>query len=434
MRARPLGRRLAAALALCGACATAAALGCSNRERANPLDPGNPLTGGSPAGFRAVAGSGLVDLVWLALEVPDLVGYELLRRGPTDTDFVSLTPILLPPTTSSFRDTAAGNDTTYTYRLQFRLTGNALGGSSEASARPGSANVWVSDAALDAVVRYTPDGRHRVLSLFGLNNPVALALETTNGRIWGASGFEGFLALWAPDGALVGVSDLLAAPLALAAIPGSDYTWAADGRLREVLLVSSGGALQTRYAGFTLPSDVAYDSGRLRLWVADRGARRLIAFDASGNRIVDEPLGMAPWRLGLHPPSGDIWVTSSEDGRVERHSLSGALLAAAGGLPRPYALAPDPARDEVWVVLADGDEVLCLDAAAQPVRRLGSLPAPRGVAFDSTRDELWVTTLGRGDGDGALWHLRRDGAVLQTTRGLGRPFAVAIDPARNPAL
>lgn len=428
------GRRLAIASRALGlvALAGAALAGCSNRERANPLDPENPETGGSPAGFRAVAGSGQVQLTWQLLDVPDLAGYEVLRQGPADPGYLALTPSPLSRTTSSYLDSTAGNDTTYAYRLQFRLTSGDTGGASDALARPGSSNVWVMDSAADALVRYTPDGRYTVFSLYGLNNPVALALETSSGRVWGASGVERFLALWEPTGSLVDANRTLLAPLDLAPVPASTYAWASDGGRGEVVLLDAAGTVQTRLAGFQLPYGVAYDPARLRLWVGDRDDRRLLAYDLTLTQVVNQTLAVAPWRLAFHLPSGDVWITSADGGRVERRSLAGALVAAVDGLARPFAVSVDDARDEAWVTLASGDEVICLDAGARIVRRISNLPSPRGVAVDAARDQIWVTTLGAEDGAGQLWNFGRDGTLLNVSGRLGRPFAVRLDPDRNP--
>ena len=410
--------------------ALALAAGCADRERTNPLDPLNPATGGSPAGFRAIAGDQSVDLRWTPLDVPDLLGYDVSRQGPLDAGFVSLTPMPLPPDAASYRDSLVGNDTTYAYRLRFLLTGGGSGGSSETMARPGSAIVWVADAARDLLYRYTPDGRHQVFSLFGLNNPLAIAVDPANGRIWGASSFEGFVAQWQPDGQLVGVSSAAATPLGLSPVQGSNRVWVAEARFGEVLLVGADGILYTRFQGFDSPSDVAFDPVALRTWLVDRTGRRLIAYNLAGTIITDVALGYEPWRMALDIPNSGVWITGAEDGVVEHRADDGSLRAAIAGLARPYAIAVDPTRQEAWVVLADGNEVICLDASAQVLARFTSLPEPRGLAFDRAREEVWVTTLGEGNGEGSLWHYTRAGALLQRTGGFGRPVSVAVDLAR----
>src|SRR5262245_20649826 len=91
--------------------------GCSNRERANPFDPKNPNTRGSPGGFTAIANDGFVELHWAPAAGTGLVGYHLYRRSPADT-FVALTG-LLSPSLTGYRDRGLLNGVTYTYRLTF---------------------------------------------------------------------------------------------------------------------------------------------------------------------------------------------------------------------------------------------------------------------------------------------------------------------------
>src|SRR4029453_5972282 len=65
MRAAPL---LFAALVLVSA-------GCSNRDRNNPFDPGNPDTGGMPPDFRAIADDRKNTLTWGTVVSPSLAGF-----------------------------------------------------------------------------------------------------------------------------------------------------------------------------------------------------------------------------------------------------------------------------------------------------------------------------------------------------------------------
>src|SRR5262245_48336434 len=89
--------------------------GCSNRERLNPLDPANTSTRGAPQGFAAIAGDGLVELSWNALQPKDWVlGYRIFRRIESGT-FDRLAD--LPPNSSQYLDVGLANDVDYTYHI-----------------------------------------------------------------------------------------------------------------------------------------------------------------------------------------------------------------------------------------------------------------------------------------------------------------------------
>ena len=92
--------------------------GCSERERANPFDPMNPSTGGRPAGFKAIAGSGYVQLRWQTPVGVDLTGYHLRRRAQGDSVYRVLVNAIHASQTS-FLDTNVQNDQRYDYRLSF---------------------------------------------------------------------------------------------------------------------------------------------------------------------------------------------------------------------------------------------------------------------------------------------------------------------------
>jgi streptogramin lyase len=422
------GPRLARAPALLAALLAGLSIaGCSGRERTNPLDPANPETHGRPEAFVALAGERSVTLQWAPLSSPALAGYALRRRGPLDSDFVSVGGTL-PPDRTSYLDAGLTDDSTYAYRLSFVLASGFTSPPAEAEARPGPAVPWVADAGADLIVRLTPDDRRRVLELPGLDNPADVAVERVRGRVWASSRTLGYVAVWEADGTLVGYDFIFQAPGALAPLPGTNSGWVVEERAGALSLWTPGSGVSAQALGLDLPSDVALESRSGSAWVVDRSARRLLRISPSGVALGAVDLPGRPWRVAADPSSGDVWVSYPEDGAVERRDSTGALLARATGLPGAFTLAPDPARGRVWVTLADANALVALSLSAQVVLRIGDLEAPRGLALDPRTGEVWVTTLGLRDGDGSVWLVSPSGQVLMRQTGFTRPFALALDP------
>ena len=57
-------------------------LACSDRDRSNPLDPGNPDRNRSNIGFNALAGNNQVLLEWNFLDFDDLAGVQSSGHDP----------------------------------------------------------------------------------------------------------------------------------------------------------------------------------------------------------------------------------------------------------------------------------------------------------------------------------------------------------------
>jgi hypothetical protein len=405
--------------------------GCTERQRNNPLDPQNPETDGTPAGFTARAGNQVVDLIWFPLAVPGLRGYELSRRGPGENSFSPLGPGTFPPQASGYDDTDVQNDSTYTYHLTFILEDGSKSDPVEKLARPGPAAIWVGDAGADLIVRLTPDGRERAMGLAGVNNAVAVEIEPVQGTVWSASQFESFVAAWRSDGTFIGVNRQLGAPSGLAPIVNQNLTWIADERYGELTLADASGNVTTLVTGFRRPADVSNDDKRSVVWVTDREARSLHTVDLGGNILLSVVVPGRPWKISVDPDPGDVWVTYTEDGMVERRAADGSLLVSLEGLPRPFSIATDTGRDRVWVSLADGNAILGLGPDGTIAVRVEGIEQPRGIAVDHRTGEVWVTSLGEGDGKGSVLSLSSKGVIQTRQSGFTRPFTIAVDSFVN---
>src|SRR5262245_64982884 len=107
-----------ARVALLALAVTLALSGCSQRDRANPLDPQNPNSRGAPTGFNAIAGFLTVRLNWDARPDLDIDGFQVYRRAAGDSLYRPLSS-QLPPRSSTLLDTGVPNGAETRYRLSF---------------------------------------------------------------------------------------------------------------------------------------------------------------------------------------------------------------------------------------------------------------------------------------------------------------------------
>ena len=60
-------------------CISLLVLNCSDRDRSNPLDPTNPVTGGAPTVLVIQSNRDTVTIHWNAMAVDDLESYRIYR-------------------------------------------------------------------------------------------------------------------------------------------------------------------------------------------------------------------------------------------------------------------------------------------------------------------------------------------------------------------
>ncbi len=153
-------------------------ISCTDRERLNPFDPGNPETGGAPSGVLLSSNHKVVSLCWDPVEINDLLGYVVYRTtdSPIDTiDFQITTGDVC------FNDLNTEYDSTYFYSLQTLTKHDSSRRSTPVGITPGPVNIWLTDYYAATVKRMTYDGAH-TLGAAELNSPIAVCVDTIYNR------------------------------------------------------------------------------------------------------------------------------------------------------------------------------------------------------------------------------------------------------------
>lgn len=421
-RAGSFARLAAAALVL-----AALAASCADRPRTNPLDPGNPETGGGPLGFIALAGNAQVSLSWQGPpEGARIGGFLLERRVHGTTAYATLDSVLSPATLGRI-DAAVANDSEYDYRLSYVLEGGGVSGAPVVrTARPGPEIVWVADPGVDEIARISPDGRTRALTLDGVEACNRVAVQLADGDLWAASPLSGSVLVFGADGSVVGSFGGLDEPNAIAVDPTSSSAWIceeAPGASKVRRWASDGTVLATGPA-FGLASDVAIIPGG-GAWIVDEQTGRLVSLASSGAATGTFALPSDPRRMARDPIDGSLWVTCYSSGDVVHVGSNGGVLATYGGFNGPYGIDVDEFRNLVWVGLDGDGAVVGLRASdGGLVFRVGGLPHPRSLAVNDRTGECFVAAIASHE----LVRIDADGTVLSRNPNFSAPFDVKIDP------
>ena len=411
-------RRFLPLLAALGALA-----GCSSREHLNPLDPENPVTGGAPAGFTAVAGDGSVRLTWVTTRNASIVGYRVSRRLATETSFAPIAD--LDANAESFFDFGLANDVQSDYRLQFVLADGALGRAAEDAATPGATRPWVADYAGRALIRLAPDGR-RVAERIdaGFQAPYDLDVDPGTGRVWVCDPSSGRVLVVAPGAGNPVEIGGLTHPVAVAVDRDTHVGWICDDQLGW-LLGYDPAAPATPVAevhNLGMPVAVAVDPVDGTVWECERSANRVGHVSATGT-VLGGATVILPSRVAVDSVTRNVWVTSFTRHQVTELTAPGVAVDSIVGLGGPIGIAVDSRAGRIWVADTGADRVIVYDRSRTELFRVTGLTQAREIGVDPIRGQAWVTLPPAGQ----VALIGPGGALVRRLSGLVQPYDVAVD-------
>ncbi|MBI1798200.1 MAG: hypothetical protein HYR73_00770 [Candidatus Eisenbacteria bacterium] len=403
------------------------AAGCGERQRLNPFDPGNPVTGGRPPGFEALADDGLVRLRWNPTPSPDLRGYELFRRIAGETTYVAISG-LIPPSTTAFGDFGLRNGVDHFYRLYYVFDPGIGGLPAEDVATPGPLQPWVADFDRPAAVRLTADGRH----IFGEDDsplgPTDVAADAGLGVVWiSDTGGQRVIVLTPSNGNHVTISGSVQSPGAIALDPLDGTAWVCDESQGAVVHFNSNGTVAAPFllGPFADPLDIATDPADRSLWVCERTGDRVAHVSSSGATLGRIALG-APSRVAVDSATHAAWCTSFTSGRVYVISNVPALRDSFGGFQGPVGIAVDGRRGRIWVADGLANQVVALKRDGSEEFRVGGLAEAREIAIDLASGNAWVTF----PGAGGVALISPAGELIRRTGGMKRPLGISLGGVR----
>ncbi len=417
------------------------------RDRRNPLDPGNPVTGGRPQNLRALGNNEHVGLSWAPVGLSDVVGYRLYRESG---GVGARTDIFGSPPPNEFIDPDVNNEMTYVYRLSVLIGDNRDPVESTLSnpvvVTPGPETCWVVDDGLGRVLKISADARavsSQVTSIFGARH---IALDPRDGAAWvttqfGAAGLGGVAIRFTAEGQEAAVISGFITPGEVSVDPSDGSVWIADagtnGENALVVRATEGGIPLFRLTDFVTPSTLAVDPISSACWVGDSGTRSITKLSVQSDILVTIGDIGTPLDLAVDPATGNCWGIDSTSKEVFKLLADGERAASITGFTEPLRLAHNPVTDDWWVV-DQGDQGIASviiigsgvsgtydiqqDRGAHSV--LPGLVFPKDVSIDSNNGNVWIADAGLS----ALIKFTPDGREMGRFSGLITPTAIVVDP------
>ena len=126
-------------------CISLLALNCSDRDRSNPLDPTNPVTGGAPIGLSIQSNRDTITIQWNGMAINDLESYRIYR-GIGNNE-----PILFDEVgagSTDYNDTGVITDSVHQYTIQAVTAFSESEHSKAQTIIPGLINFWIADLSM----------------------------------------------------------------------------------------------------------------------------------------------------------------------------------------------------------------------------------------------------------------------------------------------
>ncbi|MCH7528471.1 MAG: hypothetical protein IH972_02845 [Candidatus Marinimicrobia bacterium] len=290
---------------------------CTERERANPLDPDNPITAGAPVGLKVVTNRDSAWVEWTPFDVDSLAGYQVYRWTPEKGPAAYGPP--LSPAANHFQEFNLDYDQKYYYAVKAITQTDTSAISAPDSAILGLHNFWIADYSNSVVKRVTYDGSHLIGQVY-IDSPVALAAEQSGSRFWVVDYWERAVRI-------------------------------VNRNLQVVMTISPGG----------WPIDLALSSDGQQAYILQLNPDTIVVVDQQGTTlgglIVPGDLGSYS-RLALDEVDSLLWLAwrqSSGRELIYRTELSAnppdwQLVLEADNLG---ALEADPFNGGIWTILQD---------------------------------------------------------------------------------
>ena len=409
----------------------AALVGCTTRDRNNPLDPKNRETRGLITGFNALAGDRVVELRWVRLSNEGVIGYRIQRWRPGGT------PAALPGAdfaeyVAAAEDPAVQNESTYVYRLIARLASGDSAFSAPDTATPGTRRIAAIVADLPGLVGLTSDARD-ILYEFQDKAPYEdLELDEQRGWFWVCLYDDGTVVRRRFNGSNVGVEVAVTGPADLTTTPQRGTGWAAIPSQARVVQIGPDTNLTvpgTPIVGVGTPRVVEGAKQSATLWIgSDQGFvyRYGISIDAiTQTWDVGHRIGA----IALDEAADAAWVSTREGDLTDLYYVafgSPDPVRVRQGLLNVTDLANDPDTRTVWVAergapLAGHGRLSRIAVTGETSVSLTGME-PYGLAIDAATGSCWVTDIATD----RLLEVAPSGTIVRRSPRLGVPYGVRV--------
>jgi hypothetical protein len=403
-------------------------IGCVDRPRDNPLDPQNPRTHGKPTALKLSCKEQQVFISWDQLDIRDLMGMNIYRKGGEDTIFKMINNTPIPGLEFIDEDVVYGLE--YEYQITAETQKYESIESESKTIIPGPTYTWVADSYIGQITRYCHDMRYNLFRIGSIAFPTAIAASSSDRTAWVLEEYSNRIYKISDQGRLEVIIEDLNSPTALAVNQQNGDVWIAQQSYNTVSQWSSQGIPLRSFAAFEQP--VALDVHELtnECWVVDNKARNVSRIYGQQVYALEKPL-VSPQDIAVDPENHAIWVADST--YVLRYDYPGhGHWTEIDGFFWATLVTPCKVTNCCWIVdLCEPGKpakLLKVNAQGNILFELGEFYNPKGISVNRFDGSCFVADLVNPySGYGQLVKVSSDGKNLEYINNVSGPIDVSVE-------
>jgi len=354
--------------------------GCAERDRLNPIDPKNRITGGRPQRLQIYSDLNTIVLLWDRLELQGIQGYQIYRSSAIDSNF---RPIALVSADSSrFIDRGVVYGQHYRYFLTVMADDFETPSSDTVGIVPGPTNLWATDVYNRRLIKISHDGSHEIQQIGVDGHPWTIAYDAEQRMIWYSDVLQNRIYRIHQEVIEIVLDLAYGDPIDLAMDLQNNRIWIADQNQGRVYLLNRQGQKIGEKSDFKKPVSLDFVSNEGSCWVVDAKAKTLNKLSANLTSVGQISNFISPSSVAVNQVSGECWVADSS--RVVRIDLKGRIRLS---IERPGSylryLSVDSELDLCWVIdfhfSADHSRLLCFNNKGDQLVEFGGLSWPTNL-------------------------------------------------------
>ena len=297
-------------------------LSCSKRNRLNPLDVENQITGGKPTGLSLVPIRDTVQISWDEIDVHDLSVY-VIHKAVNNTELMEYAAVSADST--EYSDSAVSYYQKYTYAVQAVTDYMVSPLSDTVSVTIGPYSIYVADFYDNSVRILSWDGSYLIKSK-SVSSPRAIQYRESDNRFVVADYYDNAVLLISTDLNETNYIDIGDYPLDLDINPLTNHIHVLTRNGYLIKLNEEGEKIETLNIGMPFGWDAEISSDPISdgLWISnpDSGIVWFLPYNESWNHVVkfnqlDSPSSLSSFGGGwVATHAGIVHLSPSGDSEI----------------------------------------------------------------------------------------------------------------------
>ena len=374
-------------------------LSCSKRDRLNPLDVENQITGGKPTGLNLVPIRDTVQVSWDEIDVRDLSVY-VIHKAVNNTELMEYAAVSADST--EYSDSAVSYYQNYTYAVQAVTDYMVSPLSDTVSVTVGPYSIYVADFYDNSVRILSWDGSYLIKSK-SVSSPRAIQYRESDNRFAVADYYDNAVLLISTDLNETNYIDIGDYPLDLDVnqLTNRIHVLTRNGYIMK--LDKEGEKIETLNAGMPFGWDAEISSDPISdgLWISnpDSGIVWFLPYNESWNHVVkfnqlDSPSSLSSFGGGwVATHAGIVHLSPIGDSEILEPDIYVTDVEIDTMSKKCFYVGKDLAKNS-WVAgkidLETKFNTILLDSAYHYLHQIYPIPSETGTEFLIQESATWT--------------------------------------------